>query len=133
MAILNYLGLENAKFSIEFEKVKPSKNGLENVNFLFSANPDQQLAPIDKVISGGEMSRFLLAIKSTISKNSGSFFLDEIDSGLSGKSLYTLVELIKKFQLNKFYVSLISLFSSSSECCYKVKKNVVGGTCHLNF
>ena len=63
---------------------------------MFSANPDQKLAPLSNVISGGEMSRFLLAIKSSISKRPNTFFLDEIDSGLSGNSLFSLVELVKK-------------------------------------
>ncbi|MDC3073452.1 AAA family ATPase, partial [Prochlorococcus sp. AH-716-O13] len=95
ISILKNLGLENADFSIKFSKVIPSPEGNENIDFLFSANPDQMLAPLSKVISGGEMSRFLLAIKSSISKKSNTFFLDEIDNGLSGKSLYSLVDLIK--------------------------------------
>jgi len=57
------------------------------------------------------MSRFLLAIKSSISKKPNTFFLDEIDSGLSGKSLFSLVELIKSISKNnRFYALLTSLF-----------------------
>jgi len=92
---LRNLGLENANFLIQFSESKPSSYGIDNIDFLFSANPDQKLAPLSNVISGGEMSRFLLAIKSSISKKPNSFFLDEIDNGLSGKSLFSLVELIK--------------------------------------
>jgi len=95
ISILRNLGLENAIFSIQFSECKPSGDGIDDINFLFSANPDQKLAPLSNVISGGEMSRFLLAIKSSISKKPNTFFLDEIDSGLSGKSLFALVELIK--------------------------------------
>jgi len=96
MSILRNLGLENANFSIQFSECKPSGDGIDDINFLFSANPDQKLAPLSNVISGGEMSRFLLAIKSSISKKPNTFFLDEIDSGLSGKSLFSLAELIKE-------------------------------------
>jgi len=96
LSILSNLGLENANFSIQFSECKPSGDGIDNINFLFSANPDQKLAPLSNVISGGEMSRFLLAIKSSISKKPNTFFLDEIDNGLSGKSLFSLVELIKE-------------------------------------
>ena len=53
MTILKNLGLANSEFSIEFTKVRPSQEGNENIDFLFSANPDQKLAPISKVISGG--------------------------------------------------------------------------------
>jgi len=96
MSILSNLGLENANFSIQFSECKPSGDGIDDINFLFSANPDQKLAPLSNVISGGEMSRFLLAIKSSISKKPNTFFLDEIDSGLSGKSLFSLVDLIRE-------------------------------------
>ena len=65
-------------------------DGIDDIDFLFSANPDQRLAPLSNVISGGEMSRFLLAIKSSISKKP-NISLDEIDSGLSGKSLLSLL------------------------------------------
>ena len=101
MSILSNLGLENANFSIQFSECKPSGDGIDDINFLFSANPDQKLAPLSNVISGGEMSRFLLAIKSSISKKPNTFFLDEIDSGLSGKSLFSLVELIKEISKNQ--------------------------------
>ena len=66
MSILRNLGLENANFLIQFSECKPSSDGVDDINFLFSANPDQKLAPLSNVISGGEMSRFLLAIKSSI-------------------------------------------------------------------
>ena len=58
ISILKNLGLENANFSIEFEEVSPSVHGTDNIKFLFSANPDQKLAPLSKVISG-EMSDFV--------------------------------------------------------------------------
>jgi len=89
ISILRDLGLENANFLIQFSECKPSSDGIDDIQFLFSANPDQKLAPLSNVISGGEMSRFLLAIKSSISKQPNTFFLDEIDSGLSGKSLFS--------------------------------------------
>ena len=101
MSILGNLGLENANFSIQFSICKPSGDGIDDIDFMFSANPDQKLAPLSNVISGGEMSRFLLAIKSSISKQPNTFFLDEIDSGLSGKSLFSLVELIKEISKNQ--------------------------------
>ena len=108
--ILRDLGLQNANFSIQFSECKPSGDGIDDIDFLFSANPDQRLAPLSNVISGGEMSRFLLAIKSSISKKPNTFFLDEIDSGLSGKSLLSLVELIKEISNNQqTYVLHISL------------------------
>jgi len=118
ISILGNLGLENANFSIQFSECQPSGDGIDNINFLFSANPDQKLAPLSSVISGGEMSRFLLAIKSSISKKPNTFFLDEIDNGLSGKSLFSLVELIK--QISKESTSFMyypSAFFSGWRIC----------------
>ena len=128
MCILKNLCLGILIF-IDFEEVNPTAEGTTNINFLFSANPDQQLAPLSKVISGGEMSRFLLAIKSSISNNSNTFFLDEIDSGLSGKSLFSLVELIKGIS-NKKQVLCIThqpFLAAAANAHFKVRKNVIDG------
>ena len=129
MSLLNKLGLENAKFIVRFEESIPSRDGTESINFLFSANPDQKLAPLSKIISGGEMSRFLLAIKSSIFNQPNTFFLDEIDNGLSGKSLYSLVTLIKKISEKKQVLCITHqpFLAASGKTHFKVKKNVVNG------
>jgi len=127
--ILKNLGLKNANFSIAFSKVSPTQEGNENIDFLFSANPDQKLAPLSKVISGGEMSRFLLAMKSCISQKPNTFFLDEIDNGLSGKSLYSLVELIKLTAEERQVLCITHqpLLAATGNTHFKVKKNVING------
>ena len=108
---------------------KPSGDGIDNINFLFSANPDQKLAPLSNVISGGEMSRFLLAIKSSISKKPNTFFLDEIDNGLSGKSLFSLVELIKEISKDQQVLCITHqpLLAAGGLAHFKVNKNVIDG------
>ncbi len=129
ISILKNLGLENADFVIDFSKVIPSPEGNENIEFLFSANPDQKLAPLSKVISGGEMSRFLLAIKSSISKKTNTFFLDEIDNGLSGKSLHSLVDLIKVIAQERQVLCITHqpFLAATGNTHFKVKKNVING------
>ncbi len=129
ISILKNLGLENADFSISFSKVTPSSEGNENINFLFSANPDQKLAPLSKVISGGEMSRFLLSIKSSISQKPNTFFLDEIDNGLSGKSLHSLVDLIKLIAQERQVLCITHqpFLAATGNTHFKVKKNVING------
>ncbi len=129
ISILSNLGLENANFSIQFSECKPSGDGIDDINFLFSANPDQNLAPLSNVISGGEMSRFLLAIKSSISKKPHTFFLDEIDSGLSGKSLFSLVELIKAISKNQQVLCITHqpFLAARGLTHFKVNKNVING------
>jgi len=129
MSILSNLGLENANFSIQFSECKPSGDGIDDINFLFSANPDQKLAPLSNVISGGEMSRFLLAIKSSISKKPNTFFLDEIDNGLSGKSLFALVELIKEISKEKQVLCITHqpFLAAGGYAHFKVYKDVRDG------
>ena len=129
ISILSNLGLENASFLIKFSECKPSGDGIDNINFLFSANPDQKLAPLSNVISGGEMSRFLLAIKSSISKKPNTFFLDEIDNGLSGKSLYSLVELIKKIAKDQQILCITHqpFLAAGGLAHFKVNKKVING------
>ena len=96
---------------------------------MFSANPDQTLAPLSNDISGGEMSRFLLAIKSSISKKPNTFFLDEIDNGLSGKSLFSLVELIKEISKKQQVLCITHqpFLASAGLAHFKVIKNVING------
>ena len=129
ISILRNLGLGNANFLIQFSECQPSRDGIDNINFLFSANPDQKLAPLSNVISGGEMSRFLLAIKSSISKKPNTFFLDEIDNGLSGKSLFSLVELIKEISKKQQVLCITHqpFLAAKGLAHFKVNKKVING------
>ncbi len=129
ISILRDLGLDNANFLIQFSECKPSGDGIDNIEFLFSANPDQKLAPLSNVISGGEMSRFLLAIKSSISKKPNTFFLDEIDNGLSGKSLFSLVELIKEISKDQQVLCITHqpFLAAAGLAHFKVNKTVIDG------
>lgn len=87
-AILTQLGMPNAKFRIEMSKNEDFRpSGIDNADFMFSAN--KQIAPenLSKVASGGELSRVMLSIKSLLSKNNSipTIIFDEIDSGISGE------------------------------------------------
>ena len=75
------------------------------------------------------MSRFLLSIKSSISKQSNTFFLDEIDNGLSGKSLFSLVELIKKISKDQQVLCITHqpFLAAVGLAHFKVNKNVING------
>ena len=111
MAELKLLGFKNAVFKVDF-KVTPSindakfdKNGIDDIEFLLSANVGQELKSLSKTISGGEMSRFMLALKSVFANNFGNTALvfDEIDTGISGeigqKVAEKLAILSKSYQL----------------------------------
>ena len=92
---LNELGMEGAEFKIVFEELPKfeecekylSSVGMDKAEFYLSANAGQPLKPLAKIISGGEMSRFMLALKVISSRvdDIPTMIFDEIDTGISGK------------------------------------------------
>jgi len=129
ISLFSQLGLKNSRFQIEFKPIESSFNGNEEVKFLFSANPDQSMKPLSEVISGGEMSRFLLALKSQISYMSNTIFFDEIDNGLSGKSLLALINLMKNISSNRQVLCITHhpLLAASANAHFKVQKIIQNG------
>jgi DNA repair protein RecN (Recombination protein N) len=97
---LKSLNIPNAKFTVDFEEYDKnsaqlnSANGSDKVCFMFSANKGEPLKPLSKVISGGEMSRFMLAIKTQLKGLNGisTYIFDEIDAGISGFTARTVAE-----------------------------------------
>lgn len=92
------LELKDTLFKIEFnlENTKFFENGIDEVNFMVTFNKGETLKPLNKVASGGELSRFMLALKSILSKNmvNQTIIFDEIDSGVSGKVAYSIAQKI---------------------------------------
>ncbi len=85
---LRDLGIPNAVFVIHHQQREHfTATGRDEIGFLFAANKNGTPAPIDKVASGGEMSRVMLSIKSLLSKAKGlpTIIFDEIDTGVSGE------------------------------------------------
>ena len=98
---LKELAMNNANFEIKFsDKPDPqnckfdSANGFDNIDFMFSANLGEPLKPLSNVISGGEMSRFMLSVKAQTAKfnDISTFIFDEIDAGISGKVARVVAE-----------------------------------------
>lgn len=91
---LQVLAMPGVSFDIDFLPIPFSREGLEEVEFLFSANPGEPLRPLAKVASGGELSRFLLAMKVLTAGVDGLLTLvfDEIDSGISGPTAKIVAE-----------------------------------------
>jgi DNA repair protein RecN (Recombination protein N) len=91
---LEGLAMPGVSFDVQFIPVTYSREGVEEVEFLFSANPGEGLKPLAKVASGGELSRFLLAMKVLTADTDGLLTLvfDEIDSGISGPTAKAVAE-----------------------------------------
>ena len=87
-ALLAKLGMPSAQLGIEWKPLNnPGPQGLEEIEFLFSANKGEPLESLRKVASGGEMSRFMLGIKSMVAqyRKLPTILFDEIDTGVSGE------------------------------------------------
>ena len=85
---LKDLGMEKARFEVDFEHVESfGANGMDKVEFTMSANPGEALKPLEKVASGGEMSRIMLAFKAIAARADSipTLIFDEIDTGISGR------------------------------------------------
>lgn len=94
------LMLESADFDIAFEKVEFSENGQDKITLFFSANKDLPKKEFSKVASGGEKSRFILALFEYIGQLSqNTIIFDEIEEGTGGKTLMAIVTKLKKLSL----------------------------------
>lgn len=84
---LKPLAMKNVKFQVEIHPISPTATGADQIQFCFSPNPGEPLQPLGAIASGGEMSRFLLALKACFSQiaGSGTLIFDEIDVGVSGR------------------------------------------------
>ena len=91
---LKPLAMDKVKFQVAVEPTTVSAMGADRITFLFSTNPGEPLQPLTEVASGGEMSRFLLALKSCFSNSDpvGTLIFDEIDVGVSGKVANAIAE-----------------------------------------
>lgn len=86
---LKELGMKSSQFEVKFNKLaSPTLNGIDDVEFVFSANKGQDVKALSKTASGGELSRFMLAIKNIFAEAEGAETLvfDEIDAGISGET-----------------------------------------------
>lgn len=84
---LQPLAMEKVQFQVEIAPTTPGSSGADRIAFLFSANPGEPLKPLSETASGGEMSRFLLALKTCFSQVDAvdTLVFDEIDVGVSGR------------------------------------------------
>lgn len=93
---LSELELPKSKFVIDLKPCELNSNGAEHVEFLISTNISEDVKPLIKVASGGEISRVMLAIKSIFAQNDDidTVIFDEIDTGISGKASISVAEKI---------------------------------------
>ena len=96
VAILQKVGMADAKFKIAVTPCTPTSSGADTVDFLFSANALVEARPIEKIASGGELSRVMLALKTTLARHLAlpTIIFDEIDTGISGRTANDVGDII---------------------------------------
>ncbi|MDD3224911.1 MAG: DNA repair protein RecN, partial [Clostridium sp.] len=117
------------KVQILFNKDNLTGNGADKVQFLITTNPGEPLMPLEKVVSGGELSRIMLALKTVFvnKDNIPSVIFDEIDTGISGRIAQRVAE--KIYSISTFHqvfcVTHLPQIACMSDIHYLVEKNVV--------
>ncbi len=127
MKELSELDMNRAVFKVNIEPTDFTVNGGDNLEFLISTNPGDDLKPLNKVASGGEMSRVMLAIKSVLSKGDivDTLIFDEIDTGVSGRAAQRISEKICKISQNKQVLCITHLaqIASMGDRHYLIEKS----------
>lgn len=124
---LEHLELPKARFEISVTPKALAQDGADNVEFLISTNVSEDLKPLAKVASGGEISRVMLAIKSIFAQSDDidTVIFDEIDTGISGKASQSVADEIK--ELAKFHqIVLIThqpIIASKADKHFYVRKS----------
>lgn len=128
ISYLNLLGMPNAIFNVEVGKKDDyTPSGIDEVSFLFNANKGGQPEEINKIASGGELSRLMLAIKSVIarSKELPAIIFDEIDTGISGEIANKMADILKSIAVYMQVINITHLpqIASKGDNHYLVYKN----------
>lgn len=124
---LEVLELPKTRFKIQITPKELSKTGIDNVEFLISTNVSEDLKPLAKVASGGEISRVMLAIKSIFAQNDDidTVIFDEIDTGISGKASQSVSDEI--LNLSKFHQIILithqAIIASKADKHFYVRKS----------
>lgn len=129
LEILSQLGMQNASIAIQLTKTEEfHKYGKDKIEWLFSANKGMPLRALNKVASGGEMSRMMLAVKSTLAsyENLPSIIFDEIDTGVSGEIALKMGEIMHKMSQSMQVISITHLpqIASKGKQHLKVLKTI---------
>ena len=108
---LHDLGMPHAKFLFDHRIGEPTPHGIDTMRALFTANKDRAAAPLDKVASGGELSRVMLAMISLVadSQDLPTVIFDEIDTGVSGETAYRVGTLMAQMAKDRQVIAITHL------------------------
>ena len=127
IAQLKRLGIPHPNFQIQYTRsVAPTKNGLDEVQFLFAANKNQTLRNVAEVASGGEVARLMLCLKALLAEHRSlpTLIFDEIDTGVSGEVATQMAEIMRGMAhyMQVMAITHLPQIAAKGEQHYKVYK-----------
>lgn len=127
---LKPLAMEKVQFQIAIAPITPSASGADQITFNFSPNPGEPLQPLAATASGGEMSRFLLALKTCFTNTTeawSTLIFDEIDVGVSGRVAQAIAERLHQLSTNNqvLCVTHQPLIAAMADRHYRVDKQII--------
>jgi DNA repair protein RecN (Recombination protein N) len=130
---LKSLAMPNARFEVGWSETSPGGvQGIDRAEFLISANPGEDPRPLDRIASGGELSRIMLALRTILGmagEQSKTMVFDEVDAGIGGKAAETvgqkLLELSRRYQI--LCVTHLSQIAACADHHYRIEKLVLDG------
>ncbi len=128
---LRQLDMPKVRFSIQFTEKEPDDTGTDQIRFLMSANVGEELRPINKVASGGELSRIMLALKNVLAENEeiGTLVFDEVDTGVSGRAAQKVARKLAQVSRRKQVLCVTHLpqLAAMADTHFSVEKGERGG------
>jgi len=132
---LNEIGIKDARFEIHFDKKEIGIDGIDDIYFKFSANPDQEVKRLNSIISGGELSRIMLVLKEALTSEAdrSSLVFDEADSGIGGAVAESVGKKIKNLSRKNQVICITHLpqVAKFSDNHFKVEKNIKDETTNV--
>lgn len=126
---LSELNFLKADFDIELSSVTGTANGADKIAFMVSFNPGESLKSMEKIASGGELSRFMLAVKTVLADNdlSKALLFDEIDSGISGITAQKVADKLGKIARKHQVICITHLpqIAAMADRHFKIEKKAV--------
>lgn len=131
LAELQQLDMGKIRFAVDFAEKPLDSDGVDTVRFLMSANVGEELRPIHKIASGGELARIMLAMKNVLSEQDhvGTMVFDEVDTGVSGRAAQKVAEKMARISRRKQVLCVTHLpqLAAMADTHFSVEKGERGG------
>ena len=133
---LRQLDMAKIRFCVEFTDHAPDATGIDGVRFLMSANVGEELKPINKIASGGELARIMLALKNVLSEQDmvATLVFDEVDTGVSGRAAQKVAEKMARIAGSKQVLCVTHLpqLAAMADTHFSVEKGERAGRTYTN-